>query len=899
MSNMSLSTILETTKTYGDYHTHVSMGELTGTFCIQRDIIEKFYKAYNKEKGVKGLAEKVQTFIPVLVDIDLNKEYKEDELILSLYNENQLISVVRDFQEVIKTIIEDYEDKHGVCCVLEKPSYNIIGKDGKTYIKNGFHLHFPYVFLEKRNHETYLMPRVKKLLDKGKAFKNLGIENASELYDCCYVNNPWLMYGSQKNKESGCYKLTKIYNDELEEITLEQAFKNYKIYDSNECEIEMKTEKEIKYNLPRILSVIPWFRQITEINPKLSYKIINTSNNQQLITKNSTIKYKEIEITLEIDVDENGNIVKNRSEDEKDQMIQMLRLINPQRFKDWNSWICLCFLIKGNGLPVDLFLSLSENSGFEQYDKEDCLSKWYEIRPNEICPGFGVLWRWIKEDGIQYRSNKIENLKTTDEDFAQYIINSLEGSYLYDEIQKILWMYNTDNCLWVHRDIDYIMTIISSILTPIINDSDIPNDCIKVDKEDTPEIIKVKKQKRKDKFIKEIKSYTFQNKISKLCMSKFKLIHSSDFIRKTFDNKKGIIALSDNKVIVLKEGQVRQRAKEDYFTKLIDRKIVQVSDQDRKYIYELFESFLINHTTKIKPSKNHVENLFYSIAYSLTGENNLKMIVNLIGEPDGGKSFFLYICSLIFGSFSGQGNKRVFVESKSESSHDTDIFALLGKRMCSISETKAGQKANEPFLKACSGNDWMSLRKAYAGENISILLQCILWIATNHPLQTTDAALMRRLACFNFCNKFTDNPSIKEKVLSLSDEIFTIICEYSKQYYDNGMKFDIAEEVKDYTKYLCNQQNTIKVWIDTDKAYEYTEDEKDICERGETYDDYCQFMTGTGLEKLKKITFYREFEKHFNLPEATMIKRAGKSFMGYRCLKKMVSSSAYDVQFEE
>lgn len=586
-------------------------------------------------------------------------------------------------------------------------------------------------------------------------------------------------------------------------------------------------------------------------------------------------------------------------EDIKNEMLEKLEMVKKERFQKYEHWMELFYLIKGQNLPRELFLKYSKESGFKNYSEEDCNVVWYKTDAKKGY-GFPLIHKWLEEDGVDWKDIfcKKPLLKTTEEDFSEYIIEALEGEYLYDEIQKTLWLFNKEKALWVQRDLDHIMTLISPILIPIIKSHPIPRKSVKsIKKDDTPEVVKSKFETQKQAFIDETKSYSFQNKVSKLCMAKFKVQHSSVFIMQNFDNKIGIVPIMNNKVINLSTGEVRDRLKTDYFTKIIDRKIVSVSAEERLWIYELFESFLTNSISKIKPNKKHTESLIYSIAYSLTGENNLKTIVNLIGLPDGGKSFFLFICSLIFGNFSGVGNKRVFVESKNESSHDTELFGLLGKRMCSISETKQGQKANEPFLKGCSGNDTMSIRKAYSSENISILLQCILWIATNHPLQTTDVALMRRLVCFNFCNKFQDNPLIKEKILSMADQLFTIICEYAKKYYDNGKKFDIADEVKDYTKYLCDQQNTIKLWITTDKTYEYTENKDNVVERSETYTEYRSFMEGTQMTQLGKIEFYKEFEKHFNLPEATKIKRSGKSFMGYRCLNKVMNSSS-NVDFD-
>jgi hypothetical protein len=243
----------------------------TGSFQINRSIMESFWESYctaikEEEKISFGIAEKIQVHFPVLVDFDIKLPFTEDKDVSRLYTKTQLESVIRDYQEVIRSIVDNYTSNHGICCALEKPAYRVSSGDNE-YIKSGFHLHFPYLFLSKSDHVVHLIPRVKKMLNKSKIFKNLGIENAGDLIDNSYVSNPWLLYGSKKSDNKDPYRLTTIYNDERDEIMLEDAFKDYKIYDSDENEIPIGNKYE--FYLPRILSVVPWYRQITELKPML------------------------------------------------------------------------------------------------------------------------------------------------------------------------------------------------------------------------------------------------------------------------------------------------------------------------------------------------------------------------------------------------------------------------------------------------------------------------------------------------------------------------------------------------------------------------------------------------------------------------------------------------------
>ena len=69
-------------------------------------------------------------------------------------------------------------------------------------------------------------------------FKELGIDNSANLVDpnCCNVR--WLLYGSRKDPSNEPYKITKIFDSEGKELSLQDAFNNYTIYDKKENPIK-------------------------------------------------------------------------------------------------------------------------------------------------------------------------------------------------------------------------------------------------------------------------------------------------------------------------------------------------------------------------------------------------------------------------------------------------------------------------------------------------------------------------------------------------------------------------------------------------------------------------------------------------------------------------------------
>jgi phage/plasmid-associated DNA primase len=194
--------------------------------------------------------------------------------------------------------------------------------------------------------------------------------------------------------------------------------------------------------------VIPWFRQITELKPNLP-SLIKFS---EVKTKKVSVSLDDEKLDIEVDVDEEGNTIKKRTQEEKDEMVKMLNMINLGRFKDHHNWITLCFMIKGNGLSKELFIKISENSGFENYNEDICLNKWSSIIPNENkIPGFGVLGRWLEEDNISYRSSP----KDESESISKKVLNDMIE---YLKNQKHITHLNISEIFYKYYSKDYYFT---------------------------------------------------------------------------------------------------------------------------------------------------------------------------------------------------------------------------------------------------------------------------------------------------------------------------------------------------------------------------------------------------------------------------------------------------------
>ena len=175
-----------------DDYTHVSMLPYGGSYNIPNEDLEEFYNQYNEQirGGAKfGILERPKDIGPMLVDIDIAKKSTELE---TLYTKDRVLAYATTFQKQLITHTDITDHTKLECYVLEKRPY----LDSKGNCKNGFHLHFPTVWMT-RAHRSFIT----------KLVKDTNIEQDYETLDDFAVRNNWFLYRSRKTETQGSYIL--------------------------------------------------------------------------------------------------------------------------------------------------------------------------------------------------------------------------------------------------------------------------------------------------------------------------------------------------------------------------------------------------------------------------------------------------------------------------------------------------------------------------------------------------------------------------------------------------------------------------------------------------------------------------------------------------------------------
>jgi len=451
-----------------------------------------------------------------------------------------------------------------------------------------------------------------------------------------------------------------------------------------------------------------------------------------------------------------------------------------------------------------------------------------------------------------------EDIKTTDEDLALHLLEKLKDDILYDACSKQLWFYNEEEALWREQKVRHLRTLMTKYLIPYVEGSPDPK---------VPEI-----------FIPLLKSDAKQSSLVRMCEPHIEKRRDNDFIQRHFNRAKGIFPMHNRKVIDLRTGIQRERVKSDYFTKTTERRVVPLSEEKRVELLKYYSDVLKTDSVEYRDC------LIGICAYLLTGENNLKKFINLIGTADGGKSCFLELLLLILGEFGGMANERLFVAQKTKSCHDSEMFNLIGKRLSCLTETKEDQQYNEDLIKKISGGDPVNIRGAGEKDTSDIRFDSVLLLATNNVCQFDDHAFKTRLLCFNFCNTFVKDPSIPEKLKADVDCYFTLLTEYAKKYYESNRQVVITEEVDKYTKSIIGKQDTVAVWCTESLTFE--QGEGYFLKRDGLYEEYEAYWRGNKRKYLGKNNFYKDFVARFGLGELKKRGANGNRYLGWDDIRR-------------
>lgn len=682
------------------YHSHTSL-QPKGKYQIGRDSIEEFWRLYqdclqDDDHPVLTITEKSDDYLPVLGDFDIKIT---DDLDIDfgehLYNEKQVLDVIKIFQDVLRNIVDDCTDKHLLCVLLEKPLSQTYDENKDiTTLSNGFHIAFPYVFLHKKDQTNFLVPRIKNELKLYNVFENLGFSSSDKVFDDCHLRNPWLLYGGSKEKGKSPYLLTKIINADGDEVALDEAFKYYEIFDYKDELINMR-EKGITYYLPRIMSIIPQCRQTSEIK----YGIISPL--KQLLP--SSTKKKEF-------------ISVSASEALK-QSAELLPMLEDERATDRNKWIDVGWILfsigEGSDEAFNQWLEFSERD-IDKFDEGICQNEWDKMtKKNKTlgslkfyasCDSPAEYNKWKQEKSVKHVRSILDSGTTYD---ISIMLFELFGNDFRFDISNDVW-YAFRKHRWEYnpRGSDLRDRISEDIVEKVISEatraSAIENNANPLDKASQKTFSDNLKQMTK--IVKDLKTYTFCSNVMHQCGLTFR----DEKFQQNLDQNKYLIGFN-NGVYDLKTNVFRAGHPDDFLSKAMPIDYIDYDPND-KIIREV-ELFL----EKVFPDKS-LRNYFIDQSSDIfEGGNKKKLIFFWTGDGDNAKSVTQNIFEQMLGPYAIKFPTTLVTGKKvANGSADPNLSrAGGGVRWAILEEPDKNEELNIGLLKMLSGDDSYNARDLF------------------------------------------------------------------------------------------------------------------------------------------------------------------------------------------
>ena len=768
MNNRELCKFIHDHREKGEnFYTHVSLIQPLGRIDIPRKDEENFWEVYmnainNEEKDdekeereekeeikprkecIVGLGERPNDYMPVLNDTDIKVYYDPSihDKNKKLYSNTHIRQTVMIYQKYLKQSITNYKPNHGICFVLEKKTPTIDTE--KNIISHGFHLHFPFTFMHKVNQDIHLIPRIRKEIGDKALFKDLGIVDSEATIDKSCTRQNWLLYGSRKDPSKQAYELTKIYNDQCEEISIENALEDFTLYNAFEDKIEMKPD-QYRYYLPRILSTNSRRKEFVDVKSDLN-----------IVTKKMMKKATESKKVYE-DLPVPDALKKAR---------ELMKLISPDRADSYEDWMNIGWLLynigDGTEEAFDLWCDFSKNTKKTNYFSETtCLYHWERMEKRNIT--IGSLHFYAKSDSpdgyraLQKKDNERlfnDSLNGGHYDMAKLLHNTYRDNFVCGCNEKNVW-FKFDNHRWhvSKQGIDLRKKISMDLVAHYKEKR--KKICNEMGDEDD-DADSQKKLKVINKIIANLKSTTFKNNVLKECVE---LFYDSGFSSK-LDNdpyllgfNNGVLDLHsiNGKIIGFRPGRPT-----DFISKSVGY------DFDESYTWDHVDVIeTMDHMSKIFPDPELKQYYMEYCGSLLKGGNSSKTFLNMNGAGDNGKSINMDLLKLVLGDYMKILPTSLIVGKRTQSSQATpELSNIPGVRLAIFQEPDVKDMYNIGVLKELSGNDLMYIRGLFKdGQEVRPLFKICLICNTLPNLPSDDPATWNRIRVLPHEASFPKDPS--------------------------------------------------------------------------------------------------------------------------------------------
>jgi hypothetical protein len=784
-NNPALNHLLQKIKTVkGDnFYTHTSI-EPPSKYSMQRNLIENFYDVYNHQIP-NTLTEIPQHYSMLRFDFDI----KGTEYADRFYTDGDIKFIIAKIQTQIKSVVDT--DVCVDCCLFEKAVY--LKKPEKNEWSGGFHLQFPHVFIENKSiFNRVIKPIQKEIKDE------TGIE-----FDDIY-KNPWYMYGSCKSINLKPYILTKIYNVDMEEMTLLETFKNYDLYNTNEDRIEITSENVDKL-LPRIFSINPANRNTQELKPELVF--IDNDKVQNIKKK--------------VNKNDDRNVEEKLVECKK--LLSILSAARVDEYKDWME-LGWCLYSIGNGCDEALDLWDEKSQDSSNYEIGCCEMHWAKMKVGNYK--IATLHYWAKQDNPdEYK--KLFGNKTWVKELVAMDFNDLycaekfkeynNGEIFYTESHRWVifdkntkfWTFNNNEKSLVYCISKFFSTEIKKFQLEFMESYDPQNkDDVKLLKYLITKGIHVGMTKFANGVIGQLQSIMTEN----------------SSIMEKFDTNPALIAFKNGKVIDLANGgNSRDILKEDFIITHTGYDLPERNNNNIETMRQIVRGMV--------ETDDDLKSLLSALSCFIYGQNINEKFFVFTGSGGNGKGVIDKSIMTVLGNYYKTINvNQLTTYEKDGNRANSELTSCQYARCVMTSEPDVGRrnKLITAIIKKWTGGDKLSTRDLNS-KKFEFFVKFVLALQCNDipELSALDGGTERRMRIIELFYEFVDDNGQelserqKYKDVTLKETV-------GKPEMRNAMLFILVDtwlenkgifyesaKIKEFTNEYFETQNPVKLWFES------------------------------------------------------------------------------------
>jgi P4 family phage/plasmid primase-like protien len=495
----------------------------------------------------------------------------------------------------------------------------------------------------------------------------------------------------------------------------------------------------------------------------------------------------------------------------------------------YSEWIEVIWCIRALGFSKDIAHFFSKFS--LKYDAKSVDDIWDRYNENKVSWNWGSIRNWLKENLTEDEYNQFCNthFKHIEDEFRLYegdyglakIFSDLNKNKLIITDEKGCGFYfNNKKKIWQEYTSNYLCNLISKDLLPIVNHflEKYLEKNSKKNKEDENE-------EEEDgteftlKNLYKVKHYVLSTRGCKQIFVKvmFNLLNK-DFLSK-LDNDPHHLPIKDGKVINLKDGSVRDRTSNDYFTFECP---VSYNKNDRTIVYDYIKSICVGDI-------NYTDWMIKFLGYILTRETSDRSLYILWGKGMNGKSKLLELVECILGKLFTSCSADVLLKHERKGGATPELIPLISARVAVLNETNEEDKLNSERIKKLTGDDLITARALFKDE-ITFRPKAKLLLITNKKpnFDVTDKAMTDRIKLIPFLACFDNNNKNRQYIDDLKtkylDDFFSLIIDGCISWWKDK-NLNLPEIALQETKKYFEENDTILQWIN------------ECCELGKS-DDY-------------------------------------------------------------